>query len=106
MISDLNKKALYISKRSWDPVEDNVKSASKSDRRYDSKWKDFDSEKSPQDSQPTLYKIKFSEDFGQYVKYIQEVPRLEEYTMCLWYKANNLTHDHSLFSYSCEYFKK
>lgn len=57
--------------------------------------------KGKQDSFPILYKIIFKQkEFVQYIKYAKEVPVLEEYTFCLWYKPSNMAHDHTLFSYS------
>ncbi|KAK6621884.1 hypothetical protein RUM44_001691 [Polyplax serrata] len=99
-LKGLSKKSTYISKRSWVPDE-SLKLAPKADGRSEGKWKDAYNRKSVHNHFPSLYKIIFKgKGFKEYVKYTKEIPRLEEYTFCMWYKPNQITQDHTLFSYA------
>lgn len=40
----------------------------------------------------------------QFLRYITEVPAINEFTFCLWMKSNDLSNNHPLLSYSRLYF--
>lgn len=51
-----------------------------------------------------LYKVGFLQDlYFQYIQYKTEVPKMKEFTLCMWTKFTNHSNDHPLFSYACKY---
>lgn len=108
-----------ISKRSWSPSNIDIEPTDRISRRIDDDWREVDrkSTTSIRDKDgkiiqfsrdmkvtPNLYKVKLTQKgYIQFLRYLADVPNLQEYTFCLWFTSSNLTHSHPLFSYSSKH---
>lgn len=108
-----------ITKRSWSPSNIDIEeSASTIERRMDENWREIDRKSTSikdkegrllkvteeTKSMPSLYKVKLTQrGYIQFLRYIADIPPLQEYTFCLWFMSKNLTHSHPLFSYSSKF---
>ncbi|CAG9859036.1 unnamed protein product [Phyllotreta striolata] len=55
----------------------------------------------PPERDSQITKVSLTQNgYIQFLKYINEVPPMTEYTFCLWIRSNNLTHNHPILSYS------
>lgn len=80
--------------------QSHLRAESRSDVRSDQLLK-FSKELKPT---PNLYKVKLTQQgYLQFLRYLADIPPLREYTFCLWFMSNNLSHPHPLFSYSSKY---
>lgn len=56
---------------------------------------------SNENSHPGLYKVKLTQrGYIQFLRYLVDVPSLQQYTFCLWVMSTNYTYNHPIFSYS------
>ncbi|KAK6621882.1 hypothetical protein RUM44_001689 [Polyplax serrata] len=57
----------------------------------------------PFDEHCPLYKVSFQQSiYYQYVQYKTRMPDLKEFTICMWVRLHNHSHDHSLLSYAAK----
>ncbi|KAG8222312.1 hypothetical protein J437_LFUL001854 [Ladona fulva] len=58
----------------------------------------------PIDDRCTLYKAKLTQTelYFQYIRYKVDIPDMHEFTLCMWMRSDNLSNDHTIFSYAVD----